>query len=338
MASQRIKFTVGLFVASGITIALLAIIWLGMSRFLEKGQYYVTYFNESVQGLDIDSPVKYRGVTIGRVEKIGVAPDAKLVRVVLKIESGQVLDSGMVAQLKAVGITGSMFIELDQRREGEPDRSPSPSFPSEYPIVASRPSEISELLRGIDHVLRQIKALDLEGISGKIKLALDSVNQKVSEADVSGISNKIESSFENLGDMLDNQKWDSILASIETASQSLGSLMYKADRGFGRLENALIRVEGIVVDKEEAIKRAIEDFREAGKNANIFLEKGTSLVGSTEDSISHLKRHLLVVAQNLERASENLNQLSELLADQPSLLLFGEPSTRRKVEPKSYQK
>jgi phospholipid/cholesterol/gamma-HCH transport system substrate-binding protein len=338
MASQRIKFTVGLFVASGIAIALLAIIWLGMSRFLEKGQYYVTYFNESVQGLDIDSPVKYRGVTIGRVEKIGVAPDAKLVRVVLKIESGQVLDSGMVAQLKAVGITGSMFIELDQRREGEPDRSPSPSFPSEYPIVASRPSEISELLRGIDHVLRQIKALDLEGISGKIKLALDSVNQKVSEADVSGISNKIESSFENLGDMLDNQKWDSILASIETASQSLGSLMYKADRGFGRLENALIRVEGIVVDKEEAIKRAIEDFREASKNANIFLEKGTSLVGSTEDSISHLKRHLLVVAQNLERASENLNQLSELLADQPSLLLFGEPSTSRKVEPKSYQK
>lgn len=338
MATQRIKFTVGLFVASGIAIALLAIIWLGMSRFLEKGQYYVTYFNESVQGLDIDSPVKYRGVTIGRVEKIGVAPDAKLVRVVLKIESGQALDSGMVAQLKAVGITGSMFIELDRWREGEPDRSPSTSFPSEYPIVASRPSEISELLRGIDHVLRQIKALDLEGISGKIKLALDSVNQKVSEADVSGISNKIESSFENLGDMLDNQKWDSILASIETASQSLGSLMNKADRGFGRLENALIRVEGIVVDKEEAIKRAIEDFREAGKNANIFLEKGTSLVGSTEDSISDLKRHLLVVAQNLERASENLNQLSELLADQPSLLLFGEPSTRRRLEPKSYQK
>lgn len=338
MASQRIKFTVGLFVASGIAIVLLAIIWLGMSRFLEKGQYYVTYFNESVQGLDIDSPVKYRGVTIGRVEKIGVAPDAKLVSVVLKIDSGQVLDSGMVAQIKAVGITGSMFIELDRKREEEPDRSPATSFPSEYPIVASRPSDISELLRGIDHVLRQIKALDLEGISGKIKLALDSVNQKVSEADVSGISHKIESSLEGVNEMLDNKKWDKILASIETASQSLRSLMYKADKGFGRLENALIRVEDIVADKEEAIKMAIEDFREAGKNANIFLEKGMSLVGSTEDSISHLKRHLSVVAQNLERASENLSQLSELLAEQPSLLLFGEPSTRRKLESRSSQK
>jgi len=42
-----LKFTVGLFVAGGIAFVLLAIIWLGMSRFFEKGQYYVTYFNES---------------------------------------------------------------------------------------------------------------------------------------------------------------------------------------------------------------------------------------------------------------------------------------------------
>lgn len=48
MASQRTKFAVGLFVASGIGITLMAIIWLGMSRYLEKGQFYAAYFNESV--------------------------------------------------------------------------------------------------------------------------------------------------------------------------------------------------------------------------------------------------------------------------------------------------
>jgi len=67
MASQKTKFAVGLFVATGIGVASLAIIWLGMSRYLEKGQYYVSYFNESVQGLDIDSPVKYRGVAIAQL-------------------------------------------------------------------------------------------------------------------------------------------------------------------------------------------------------------------------------------------------------------------------------
>ena len=73
MASQKTKLAVGLFVACGLACAVLVIIWLGMSRFLEKGQFYVTYFDESIQGLVVDSPVKYRGVFIGRVESIGVA-------------------------------------------------------------------------------------------------------------------------------------------------------------------------------------------------------------------------------------------------------------------------
>ena len=61
MASQKTKFAVGLFVAGGLACVVLVVIWLGMSRFLEKGQFYVTYFDESIQGLVVDSPVKYRG-------------------------------------------------------------------------------------------------------------------------------------------------------------------------------------------------------------------------------------------------------------------------------------
>ena len=97
MASQKIKFTVGLFLTCGILMALLAFIWLGVSRVFEKGQHYVTYFNESVQGLNVDSAVKYRGVSVGRVDSIGVAPDSKLVEVVLKIETDQELGEDTVS-------------------------------------------------------------------------------------------------------------------------------------------------------------------------------------------------------------------------------------------------
>ena len=48
MATQKTKFAVGLFVAIGFTLAILVFIWLGMSRFLQKGRFYVTYFDESV--------------------------------------------------------------------------------------------------------------------------------------------------------------------------------------------------------------------------------------------------------------------------------------------------
>jgi phospholipid/cholesterol/gamma-HCH transport system substrate-binding protein len=325
MASKKTKFTVGLFVAGGIGFALLAIIWLGMSRFLAKGQNYVTYFNESVQGLDIESPVKYRGVSIGRVRTIGVAPDSKLIEVVLKIESGQTLGSDVVAQLKSVGITGSMFVELDKKKEGELDRSPALLFPAEYPIVASKPSEISELVRGLDDVLKQIRSLDLTEISDKIKLNLDDINQMIRDADVKGISKDMRSSLMNVDRVFDDERWDNIMATMEQAGQSINVLLGKANRG-------LTRVEDIVSGNEAAIGTAIDDFKRAMATANVFLEKGSALVSGTDDSQAQLRRHLLVIAQNMERASENLQRLIDLLSDQPSQLVFGDPPVPRKVE------
>ena len=325
MATQKTKFAVGLFVAMGITLAILVTIWLGMSRFLQKGRFYVTYFDESVQGLDVDSPVKYRGVFTGRVESIGVAPDSKIIKVILKIESGQKLDQNIVAQLKSVGITGSMFVELDLKRAGEPDQSPALSFPSEYPIIASKPSEIKGLISGFDAILNQIKALDLEKISGKIIATLDNLNQSVDDADVERISQTINSSFEKMEQILTDQRWDKVLAAADTAGQELNRLLDKADR-------TLTRVQGIVIGKEETVKTALDNFSRAMEKANILLNKGTSLVSGTDASISELMQHLVVAAQNLELASDNLNQLMELLADHPSQLLFGEPPEPRKLD------
>jgi hypothetical protein len=62
------------------------------------------------------------------------------------------------------------------------------------------------------------------------------------------------------------------------------------------------------------------------------LEKGSSLISGTDDSISDLMHHLLTVARKLEKASENLNQIIELVKDQPSQLIFGEPPVPRVVE------
>ncbi|MGD9052442.1 MAG: MlaD family protein [Desulfobacterales bacterium] len=325
MATQKTKFAVGLFIAIGFTLAILVFIWLGMSRFLQKGRFYATYFDESVQGLDVDSPVKYRGVFIGRVENIAVAPDSKLIQVVLKIESGQALDQNIVAQMKSVGITGRMFVELDQKKEGEPDRSPPLSFPSKYPIIASKPSEISGLIGGFDQILEQIKALDLEQISVKIKTTLDNINQTVDDADVERISRTINSSFEKMEQILEDERWDKVLASAENAGQSLNSLLDKADL-------TLARVQGIVVSREETLKTGLDNFSRAMENANILMHKSTALVSGADASIAEMMQYLVVAAQNLELASQNLNQLMELLADHPSQLLFGEPPQPRNAE------
>ena len=59
------------------TVVVVFILWLGMVQYFQEGRKYVAFFDESVQGLQKDSAVKYRGVDIGRVEDIRVAPDGR---------------------------------------------------------------------------------------------------------------------------------------------------------------------------------------------------------------------------------------------------------------------
>jgi len=326
MASQKTKFVVGLFLVCGIGIALLAFIWLGMSRYFEKGRFYVTYFNESVQGLDKDSPVKYRGVSVGRVHSISVAPDSKLVKVVLKIETGMVLDINMVAQLKSVGITGSVFIELDQKKRDEPDRSPPLSFPSEYPIVASKPSELGQILSGIDEILNKIKGLDLEGIAAKIKSNLDTVETTVQEANVKGLARKFERSLDQLNQILDGHQWDKILTSTQETIREANGFFVKGNAALAHAENAFAQAREILADKQHVIRQALE-------NINRVIDKSASLTTGADETFSLLRQNLLVSAQNLERASENLNRFLEILAEQPSQLILGDPPPRREMDP-----
>ena len=354
MATQKTKFAVGLFITCGLIMVLLAFVWLGVSRIFETGRYYVAYFDESVQGLDVDSPVKYRGVSIGRVESIEVAPDSRLIQVVLKIETGQQLTEDIVAQLKVAGITGSMFLDLDRKKPDEPDQSPSIEFPSEYPIISSKPSNINELLEGAANALNQISSLDLEGISAKIKLTLDNVNQVIEDADIKGISSNIKLSVDNINNIVDRKNWDGIissledagtsineildhtdgiLASLETSVGSLEGIMSQAGNSVARVDNPLSTVERVTVDKEESIKKALDDFRAAMENARAFMEKGILLMDNTDDSISDLSLNLSNTARNLEKASENINRLIEEVSEQPSRLIFRDPPPERETEP-----
>ena len=189
MASIKTKFTVGLFLIVGFAMAFVAIMWIGMSDYFEKGSLYAAYFDESVQGLEKDSAVKYRGVSIGRVEHVGVAEDATLIQVVMKIEKDlgpEALQQEIVAQLKSIGITGIMFIELDRKTENDPDLSPKLPFSSKYPVIATKPSGIAKLLKGLEDFVSQVNAMDVEGISNRLKSSLDTINQTIGRYTVEG--------------------------------------------------------------------------------------------------------------------------------------------------------
>ena len=334
MASQKTNFTVGLFVFFGIIIVALTILWLGMSRFLEKGQYYAIYFNESVQGLDVDAPVYFRGVAIGRVIRIGVAPDLKLIQVIVQIDNDQSLDSNIVAQqsVAGAGITGVAFIELDLKEKGEPDKSPILNFPSEYPIIASKPSNITEILEGMQDFLAQINEIDLGGISERIKISLDNFNNAIADANIKGLSENLEKSLKDIRNIVEKERWDRILSSAEEAMKRFKSMAAKADGSMGKLDNALSSIEKITTGNEKKVNDAITDFRAAMDKLNTLLDTGNTMISGTDDTIYQLGQSLDEIAKNIEQATKNINRITDMVADQPSQLFFGGPKEPKKIE------
>lgn len=293
MINQKAKFFVGLFIATGICLTVITIIFLGMNRFLEKGQFYAVYFNESVQGLKIDSPVKYRGVAIGHIERIALAPDSKLIEVILKIEADITLEENMVAQQKAVGITGSKFIELDLMDDSMDAGSPDLKFPTEYRVLASRPSNISELFRSVDDIVKKLNSLDILGISDSLKATLNRLDQSLQNFDTKGISSDIKASLNSINANFDPERWDKLLTGIEKSIGSLDNVVHNAD---GLLTNA------------------------------------STLIARTETEVANLSRYILVVGQYLEKASANLDQTLEHVSIQPSQLLFSEPPIEKEFD------
>jgi phospholipid/cholesterol/gamma-HCH transport system substrate-binding protein len=225
-----------------------------------------------------------------------------------------------------------MFIELDRLKRGEPDRSPPLSFPSEYPIVASKPSDISQLLQGLDDIMGKINRIDFEGIAVRIKNNLDRIEQTIADVDVKRFVRNIETSLDSVRRLLADEKWQSILAGTEQATISLNNILDRGNSAAAAAEKVFGHAEGILADKEQTIRSTFDQLRSAIENANILMEKGSSLVAGTDDTVSHLKRNLVVTMQNLAHASESLNRLIELLLDQPSQLLLGDAPVPRKIE------
>src|SRR3954471_13170582 len=96
MAAPTNHYKLGLFVLLGFVAAVAAAILLGVATTRKDTVKYHSYFNESVQGLDLGSPVKFRGVTIGFVSAIEIAPDHRMVDVVSELD---------VTDIKRMGLT-----------------------------------------------------------------------------------------------------------------------------------------------------------------------------------------------------------------------------------------
>lgn len=166
MAAPTNHWKLGLFVVGGVVITLATLVILG-ARSLQKDTVpFVTYFDESVQGLDVGSPVKFRGVIIGTVSAINIAPDRRHVETVSDVDADAVsrlrLPSGKAdaatvratippdlrAQLASAGITGVKFLQMDffPEKDNPPPSLPFPVPPNYVPSAVSMMKNVEDAI------------------------------------------------------------------------------------------------------------------------------------------------------------------------------------------------
>lgn len=203
MSKRASPASIGAFVVIALALLVTAILILGGGRLYRTTAAVIVYFDDSVGGLRVGAPVKFRGIEVGTVKDVrinmaGVALDPHHVRipVVLEIDERQLrergapaldlrdrkqvqrlVDRGLRAELALESVvTGVRYVELDIR-PGTPARLVHDRTYPEIPPVQSPTQAIPSR---VDQVLAKLADLDLAGIAQSVKATVDHVDQLVS--------------------------------------------------------------------------------------------------------------------------------------------------------------
>ncbi len=264
MSSQAQKFKIGLFVVVSLSLAIGITIWLGASRYLEVSQTAVAYFSESVQGLEADSPVKFRGVPVGRVKSIRLAPDGRLIEVVLSLNKSFKIREGLGIKINLLGLTGLKYLEMDTFK---PDQVREPiqlTFKPEYPVIATYPSDIREIGNALDNIFQKVKDVDVANISYhflRVSARLDKILS--------------DPGLDNLGSEL-----ASTISELKDTSRKLNQEVTRIQRSKAIARN-LDRTSDLLTEGTETVRSA------------------NKLISRTDNNINRLSRKLEISADNL---------------------------------------
>lgn len=316
MANRKGRFMTGLFVIGGITIGVAAVVWLGASQYFEKGARYVTYFDESVQGLQVDSRVKYRGVDVGSVQRIGVAPDQRLVEVVVKIDLEGDIEHNMVSQLRSLGITGIVFIELDRRPERVHLFLPPTGMKTLYPVIPSQPSQSKQMFSSVDRIMEQIAQVDLKGIVDQLKQTSRAVETYITGGEMRSIMKNLDSSTAGLDRGL--RRIDGILAGgkVEKIIEGVERGIGEAREGIGESRQGIAETRQLL----GAVKAEVGGLRAAETAA-----KAKTFIEGLDRRTRTMAADLDTTTEEIRQAAKSLRMLIERLRENPSDLLFSRP-------------
>jgi paraquat-inducible protein B len=291
-------FRLGLFALAAVAAMIVAAFGLGLRGNRAKAIAFHTYLDESSSGLDIGAPVKYRGVRVGYVSHVDLAPDRRHVDVTLAVFERDVVrldldhpPADLRAEMSSQGITGVKFIDLDFST----DPPPVLAFRLPPRYVPSRPSLVERITTRADSFTREA-----EGLVKDARTTLRDVDAAVAD-------------FEK-----------------QRVAEHAVALMDRAGAGVADIRRVAARVDEVAADA----RAFIADLDRAAKR----LDGDDGLIASAHqatDAAGELGRRATGSADELERTLRDLGDAARALREfldqldrDPDMLVKGRARTK----------
>ena len=291
--------------AAGIFVALLSLLVLGLAAWLTRQtgvrDPYEISTKETVTGLQEQAPVRFRGVDVGKVTRIGFDPRVTgnvLVR--MDVDRDTPLTTETYATLSYQGVTGLAFIQLADEGKPAPRLAPNDEVPPRIPL---RPGILARLEEHGEVILQRV-----EEMSGRVNTLLGDANQK-----------RIADALENISTAASNTK--QLVGHVDTTLQK------KLDPALDQF-NVTLRGAQRTVDE---IGATAHEFRQTAQRLNApggpldRVSQGTDALAATMESFSSstLPR-LNRVADETTRTVRTLDRAIDDLTENPQMLIYGQ--------------
>jgi paraquat-inducible protein B len=338
MSKEVNKAAIGGFVIGGIGLAVLAILLFGSGKFFQKKSMHVLFFEGSVKGLNVGSPVKFRGVDIGMVKSVHLAinPDdleffvpvyVEIFKNRISILEGKegveefeddetvdilVEEMGLRAQLQMQSLlTGQLFINYDFYPDTPIKKVGLDEKVYEVPTIPTTLQIFTETVQKLIADLRKVNFQDIvENISQTTKGVNELVNSqdmRESVANFNGalqdLQKLIHSTDELVGNV--NGRVGSVAESFESTMDDTRKLVNNIDS----------RVDPVAADIEETLAAVRSSFEEAEN----LLNDAQKLISEN----SKLRQEIIITLESMSDASRSVEALSDYLQRHPESLITG---------------
>jgi len=294
---------VGAFVLLIALIAALFVYWYSDTRERRYYERYEIYFDGSVSGLERGAAVRYLGVGVGRVAAMHIDPrDPGRVQVIVDIDSSTPISPKTVAELQMQGLTGLLYIDLQQESPNRALTKPVPSI--RYPVIRSARSHFDLFLASLPDVL---------AAAGEV---IDRAGRVLSERNIEAITRalgNIDKASSGLPRTL--QDVNALVSELRSAATELAASAAGAHRVVDAAGPEVIAAVQRVREVSENLSRTTHELE------RFVADNRQDLRSFTRDGLPELERFV----REGRAAAQDIRELSNSLRENPSQLLYQPP-------------